>query len=115
MASEPVVCCKCDTNGNPIGSYNQNLLWIHIVPSVMLMAMNVIVGFHFDHRNEGGQKVVVTGKDTFRQSTAGWGISCEGTDSSTFREKSSNLNKLHLIQIAKYASTQGIEHELSFN
>ena len=74
-----------------------------------------------NHRKNGltlsveNQKIVIEGQETLRKSTAGWDICCKWKDRFTSWEKLSNLKELHPIKVAKYAITQGIQHEPASN
>ena len=104
MARGQVVCCKCCTDGNPIGRSNQNpildtcLCEVKFLGGVMTeLAINIIVESMYaqcdvdtnkyllleafiDNRKNGSaanvedQKIVFKRQKTLRKSTAGWDI-----------------------------------------
>jgi hypothetical protein len=62
------------------------------------------------------QKVIgPDGRTYMKLSTIGWQVCCQWKDGSTSWENLADLKDLHPFETAKYAVTQGIDHEPAFN
>jgi hypothetical protein len=62
------------------------------------------------------QKVVRPDGWTYmKRSTIGWQVCCQLKDGSTSWENLADLKESHPLETAKYAMTQGIDHEPAFN
>eukprot|EP00804_Cyclotella_cryptica_P004620 CCRYP_006942-RA/>CCRYP_006942-RA protein AED:0.23 eAED:0.23 QI:0/-1/0/1/-1/1/1/0/675 len=94
------VYAQCDADGN------------------QYILLDAIVDYHKDPSvavARDDQVTIVDGKKIIKCSTRGWELCCEWKDSSTSRQKLSDLKESHPLQVAEFAFAAQIADEPAFN
>ena len=61
------------------------------------------------------QRIVHNGRNSLRQSTAGWHLCVQWKDGSTSWQSLYDLKEAYPVAVAKYAVAQGIDNDPAFN
>ena len=80
------------------------------------LLLDVLVDYHKDNKaiSLTDQQPSTHGRPVIHKTTEGWQICCQWKDGCTSWDKLSKLKESHLMQTAKFAVVQRIDHEPAF-
>ncbi len=140
-----MISCKCDTDGTTVGrAHDRPILDTRTYDvefddgTITELMANKIAKCMYAQCNQGGnqyvlldcfvdfdksltaifladQNIALKGCPSKRHNMYGWKICCQWKDGSTTWESLKDMKESHLLEMAEYAVTQGIDHEPAFN